>query len=89
MKVSLKQLVTGLRLYWLASVTYEAWRLLDRPHTHGALVAIWHRDQLLFVQTSYRRKLGLPGGGIDGGEAALQAARRELSEELGLGGCCS
>ena len=84
MKARLKWLVGQLRLYWLASVTYESWRLVAKPHTQGALVAIWHQDQVLLVETSYRRGWGLPGGGIDGGETVRQAAVRELSEELGL-----
>lgn len=84
MKAQLKWLVGHLRLYWLASVTYEIWRLVFRPHTHGALVAIWYKDQVLLVETSYRRSWGLPGGGIAGGETARQAAVRELTEELGL-----
>ena len=84
MKAQLKWLVGRLRLYWLASVTYETWRLVVRPHTHGALVAIWYQDQVLLVETSYRQNWGLPGGGIAGGETARQAAVRELAEELGL-----
>jgi 8-oxo-dGTP diphosphatase len=84
MKAQLKWLVGHLRLYWLASVTYETWRLVVRPHTHGALVAIWYKDQVLLVETSYRQNWGLPGGGIAGGETVRQAAVRELAEELGL-----
>jgi 8-oxo-dGTP pyrophosphatase MutT (NUDIX family) len=79
-----KQLITRLRFYWLAARLYEAYRLLARPHTHGALVAIWHQQRLLLVQASYRRSLSLPGGGIERGETARQAAVRELAEELGL-----
>jgi 8-oxo-dGTP pyrophosphatase MutT (NUDIX family) len=79
-----KQLITRLRFYWLAARLYEAYRLLARPHTHGALVAIWHQQRLLLVQASYRRSLSLPGGGIERGETPRQAAVRELAEELGL-----
>lgn len=80
----LKRLIAGLRLYWLAARLYESWQLLARPHIHGALVAIWHRERLLLVQTSYRHGLGLPGGGLERRETARQAAVRELAEELGL-----
>ena len=59
-------------------------RLVARPHNHGALVAIWHQQHLLLVQTSYRHGLGLPGGGLERRETARQAAVRELAEELGL-----
>ncbi len=61
MKAQLKWLVGYLRLYWLASVTYETWRLVLKPHTHGALVALWYQDKVLLVETSYRRSWGLPG----------------------------
>ena len=68
----------------LAAMAYELYRLVRRPHTHGALVAIWWRGQLLLVQTSYRQGYSLPGGGLQPGESAHQAAIRELQEELGL-----
>jgi 8-oxo-dGTP pyrophosphatase MutT (NUDIX family) len=84
MKASLKPLIHALRLYWFAAVIYEIYRLLFKPHTHGALVALWHQDQVLLVKTSYRRSWSLPGGGIQGGESAAQAACRELFEELGF-----
>jgi 8-oxo-dGTP pyrophosphatase MutT (NUDIX family) len=83
-RAALKRLIGRLRLVWLAALLYEAWRRLARPHTHGALVAIWHGEELLLVETSYRRSWGLPGGGIGRGETARQAAVRELAEELGL-----
>ncbi|MCP9858089.1 NUDIX hydrolase [Cyanobium sp. Cruz-8D1] len=80
----LKRLVARLRLYWLAARLFDSYLLLARPHSHGALVAIWHQGRLLLVQTSYRRGLGLPGGGLERRETARQAAVRELAEELGL-----
>ena len=80
----LKRLIARLRLYWLAALLYEGWRRLVRPHSHGALVAIWCERELLLVETSYRRCWSLPGGGIERGETAQQAAVRELTEEVGL-----
>lgn len=80
----LKRLVAQLRLYWLAARLYDSYLLLARPHNYGALVAIWHQQRLLLVQTSYRHGLGLPGGGLERRETARQAAVRELAEELGL-----
>ena len=80
----LKALVRRLKLYRLAAGLYESYRLVARPHTNGALVAIWWGERLLLVQSSYRDTLSLPGGGLEAGETALQAAVRELAEELDL-----
>ena len=63
-----------LRAYWF----------VRRPQTHGALVAVWHQGQLLLVKNSYRRHYTLPGGYIRDGETPVQAAARELGEEVGI-----
>ena len=39
---------------------------------------------LLLVETSYRRRWRLTGGGIERSETARKAAVRELTEEVGL-----
>lgn len=80
----MKTWILRLRLYWLAAWLYETYRLLLKPHTHGALVALWCQERVLLVQTSYRHELSLPGGGVKRGEMANLAASRELLEELGL-----
>jgi 8-oxo-dGTP diphosphatase len=59
------------------------WRLQRRPHA-GALVAIHVGQALLLVRSSYRIAWNFPGGGIRRGETPEAAARRELSEEIGL-----
>jgi 8-oxo-dGTP pyrophosphatase MutT (NUDIX family) len=59
------------------------WRV-RKPRTRGALVALWHADELLIVKNSYRREYTLPGGYIRRSENALQAAARELAEEVGV-----
>jgi 8-oxo-dGTP pyrophosphatase MutT (NUDIX family) len=63
-----------LRAYW--------W--LFHPETHAALVAIWHKDQVLLIRNSYVAHYGLPGGYVRKGEAVEDAAARELAEELSL-----
>ena len=68
----------------VASWSYELYRLIKKPHTFGALVAIWQNNELLMVETSYRPGYGLPGGGLLPGESAREAAVRELAEEVGL-----
>jgi len=59
------------------------WRVTGKPGK-GATIAVWHQGRLLCVRESYRRGLGLPGGGLQFGEAPEAAARRELFEEVGL-----
>ena len=83
-KALLKRLTRRLHLLQLFAWGYELYRLIRRPHTHGALVAIWVNNKVLLVQTSYRKGYGLPGGGLQPGESARNAAVRELNEELGL-----
>ena len=83
-KALLKRLARRLHLLQLAAWGYEFYRLIRRPHTHGALVAIWVNNKVLMVQTSYRKGYGLPGGGLHPGESAREAAVREVNEELGL-----
>lgn len=81
-KIRLKRVTRRLHLLQLAAWGYEFYRLIRRPHTHGALVAIWHNNQVLMVQTSYKKGYGLPGGGVQPEENARDAAVRELNEEL-------
>jgi len=59
------------------------WRLARMPG-QGASIAVWNDGRLLCVRESYRRGLGLPGGGLNAGETPAEAARRELREEVGL-----
>ncbi len=59
------------------------WGLLRRQH-QGALVAIHVGEALLVVQSSYRRAWNFPGGSVRRGETPQAAARRELSEEIGV-----
>lgn len=60
-----------------------AWRLTN-PLTHGALVLIWSRGEVLLVRNSYVPYYSAPGGFVKAGEDARDAALRELLEEVGL-----
>jgi 8-oxo-dGTP diphosphatase len=57
---------------------------LRRTRTHGALVAVWNRGELLLIKNSYRREYTLPGGNKQVGESLEEAATRELREECGI-----
>jgi ADP-ribose pyrophosphatase YjhB (NUDIX family) len=59
------------------------WRVAH-PRTHGALVAVWSRGEVLLVRNSYVPYHSLPGGYVRRGEVARDAAARELLEETGL-----
>ena len=61
------------------------WRLRRQQH-EGALVAVYVGQALLLVRSSYRIEWNFPGGTVRQGEMPEVAARRELSEEIGLAG---
>lgn len=53
-----------------------------RVSTHGALVTVWNRGEVLLVRNSYVSFYSLPGGYLRAGETARDAALRELFEEV-------
>jgi ADP-ribose pyrophosphatase YjhB (NUDIX family) len=61
-----------MRVYWK----------IRHPVTHGALVAIWNRGEILLVRNSYVPYHCLPGGYVRRGETGQEAAVRELAEEV-------
>jgi 8-oxo-dGTP diphosphatase len=64
----------GMRAYWK----------VRRPTTHGTLIALWNRDEVLLVRNSYVPYYSLPGGYLHRGESARDGAVRELREEVGI-----
>jgi 8-oxo-dGTP pyrophosphatase MutT (NUDIX family) len=62
------------------------WWWLRKPHLHGCRAIVTNEaGALLLVRHSYQR-LGqwmLPGGGLNSGESAEEAAAREVAEETG------
>ncbi len=63
-----------LRVYWF----------IFRPSHRGALVALWHEGRILLVKPSYMPVYSLPGGGVKKGEEPVDAAVREVREEVDL-----
>ncbi len=60
---------------------------LRRPRTFGAhAIAITPERRLILVKLRYARGWRLPGGGRDPSEPAIDAALRELREEIGMTG---
>jgi len=59
------------------------WRV-RQPTLTGAYVAVWQGGRLLCIRNSYRRMLSLPAGGLERGERPIDAALRELREEVGM-----
>jgi len=64
----------AMRVYWK----------LRKPLSHGALVAIWHDGRILLVKNSYVDYYSLPGGYVRKHERPVDAAVRELREEVSL-----
>lgn len=62
----------------------RAWWRIRQPEVHGAYVAVWRGDCLLLIRNSYRAGETVPCGGIHAREAPVQAAVRELGEEVGI-----
>jgi ADP-ribose pyrophosphatase YjhB (NUDIX family) len=64
----------GLRLYWFVA----------RPHVSGVKCVITHGGDVLLVRHTYgNRAWDLPGGQIRRRELPVDAARREMNEEIG------
>jgi 8-oxo-dGTP pyrophosphatase MutT (NUDIX family) len=55
-----------------------------RPRSSGAYVAVWLNGRLLLIRNSYKNGYTLPAGKIERGETSIEAARRELREEVGI-----
>jgi 8-oxo-dGTP pyrophosphatase MutT (NUDIX family) len=59
--------------------------VLRAPRLNGAKCVITDGERVLLVRHTYGRGWwDLPGGGMRAGEPAIEAARREMREELGI-----
>lgn len=69
---------------WIAYRALLAFWFVFRPLRRGVAIAVWREGRVLAIRNSYRRGLALPGGGIHRGETPVDAAERELREEVGI-----
>jgi 8-oxo-dGTP pyrophosphatase MutT (NUDIX family) len=61
------------------------WWFVRRPQQHGVKCVLTDGENVLLVRHTYgKREWDLPGGGIKRDERAVEAAQREMQEELGL-----
>ncbi len=73
-RVAMRCAYAGLRTYWF----------LLRPQIMGVKCVVTHGDDVLLVRHTYgHRDWDLPGGSVKRHELPLDAARREMHEELG------
>jgi 8-oxo-dGTP pyrophosphatase MutT (NUDIX family) len=73
-RVAMRCAYAGLRTYWF----------LRRPQIVGVKCVVTHGDDVLLVRHTYgHRDWDLPGGWVKRRELPLEAARREMHEELG------
>ena len=77
------KLVAGIFLTLAYRMALVYWRIA-RPSTYGAFVAVWHEGRILAIKNSYKAQWSFPGGGVKSSETAIQAATRELREEVGI-----
>ena len=75
--------ITGILLTIAYRMALIYWRIF-RPDGYGAFVAVWHEGRVLAIKNSYKPQWSFPGGGIKSNESAIQAAARELREEVGI-----
>ena len=69
---------------WIAYRVLLAGWFVFRPTGRGVFIAVWYDGRVLAIRNSYRSWLALPAGGMQRGETPLDAALRELREEVGI-----
>ncbi len=69
----------------VAHLLLRLWWLIRRPAMYGVKFVVTRGADVVLVRHTYgRREWDLPGGGIKRKERPLDAARREMEEELGI-----
>jgi 8-oxo-dGTP diphosphatase len=57
---------------------------VEKPPILSVAAIIKKKNKILFLDLSYQKGYGLPGGIVQGGETLLEALKREVKEETGL-----
>ena len=55
-----------------------------RPTVYGVYIAVWYKNNILVIKNSYRKRFTIPCGRIKRSEELLEAAVRELHEEVNI-----
>jgi 8-oxo-dGTP pyrophosphatase MutT (NUDIX family) len=73
--------------YRMAYRVLQVFWFIARPSKQGVKCLVTCHDRVLLVRHTYgSRSWDIPGGAMKRGEPPVAAARREMQEELGLGG---
>lgn len=73
------------RLEPVITPVFRTWWRMRRPMTLGVrALAYDEAERVLLVRHTYTKGWHLPGGGVEHGETAIEAATRELAEEGGV-----
>lgn len=57
---------------------------VEKPPILSVAAIIKKENKVLFINLSYQKGYGLPGGVVQGGETLLESLKREVGEETGL-----
>lgn len=71
-------------LYFILFRVMLCYWFVVRPQFFGAYVAVWWQDRLLIIKNSYKSRYTVPCGAIGRKETPVEAAVRELKEEVNI-----
>jgi len=71
-------------IYYLLFRLMLCYCFLVRPHYYGAYVGVWWQGKILIIKNSYKKNYTVPCGVIGRKEKPIDAAVRELGEEVAI-----
>jgi len=71
-------------LYTSLYQIHQLYCKIRNPEIYGAYVLCQYNHEVLLIKNSYRRYWTLPCGGLATGESPMEAAVREVREEIGV-----